>query len=163
MKKIYVKLDRELNPQFYSNKMKLCKICKTEKSLLEFPIDRALCNICFRQHEWNRRAKNSLKGIWQAAKRRAAKNGIEFSITEQDIADVWRDTCPIFGITLKRNQERAKDNSPSLDRINNDKGYVPGNIAIVSQKFNTMKRELTPTVLRLMLQYIENPLSVLGT
>jgi hypothetical protein len=53
------------------------------------------------------------------------------------------------------NQGKPDGNSHSIDRINNNKGYIPGNIAIVSMRFNSEKRNLSPELLRRMLAYME--------
>lgn len=34
-------------------------------------------------------------------------------------------------------------NAPSLDRINNDLGYVPGNVMVISRRANIIKKDAT--------------------
>lgn len=51
-------------------------------------------------------------------------------------------TCPILGtpISFKNSREkRHASNVASFDRINNDLGYVAGNVQIISRMANTMK------------------------
>lgn len=86
------------------------------------------------------------KAIIYSSKFRAKKNNIEFTITADDIYIPL--LCPILGIPiLKECIEGGKTgptpNSPSIDRINNTKGYIQGNIHIVSNKGNTMKSSAT--------------------
>lgn len=47
--------------------------------------------------------------------------------------------CPILGLKLDKNIGRPGPNSPSIDRINNKKGYVIGNIRIISYHANELK------------------------
>ena len=63
--------------------------------------------------------KNREKNLFQLARHRALKKGIEFNIEISDI--VIPETCPI------------------LDRIDNAKGYIKGNIQVISFKANAMK------------------------
>lgn len=72
-----------------------------------------------------------------SAKMRARKKEIEFSITENDIE--IPDVCPVFGTPLRACPEKRSMDSPSIDRIDNDKGYVPGNVAVISYKANMIK------------------------
>ena len=54
--------------------------------------------------------------------------------------------CPVLNIQFKRNS-RGKgptSNSPSLDRIDNDKGYEIGNMVWVCDRVNTIKSNSTP-------------------
>jgi hypothetical protein len=57
--------------------------------------------------------------------------------------------CPILGIPIikdikKEQKEVPNPNSPSIDRIDNSKGYVKGNVRVISHKANTMKHNAIP-------------------
>ena len=47
--------------------------------------------------------------------------------------------CPLLEIPLFIGTKAKKINSPSIDRIDNSKGYVPGNVRIISNLANSMK------------------------
>lgn len=68
---------------------------------------------------------------------RARKKGIEFSISEKDVT--VPDLCPLLEIPLRSGNPAEKNNSPSIDRIDNSKGYVPGNVRVISNLANVMK------------------------
>jgi hypothetical protein len=78
------------------------------------------------------------------ARARAKKYGLDFNIEESDI--VIPTHCPLLGIELyiAEGRKTVKDNSASLDRIDPTKGYVKGNILVISNKANTMKSNATP-------------------
>jgi hypothetical protein len=46
------------------------------------------------------------------------------------------------------------DNAPTLDRINNSCGYVPGNVAVISWRANRIKCDATPEELRRIADYV---------
>lgn len=75
----------------------------------------------------------------QRAKERCKKSGVEFDITTDDIS--IPDYCPVLGIALNMNSGKsgAFKNSPSLDRIDNNRGYTRDNIQVISQMANAMK------------------------
>jgi hypothetical protein len=81
--------------------------------------------------------KNREKNLFQLARHRALKKGIEFNIEISDI--VIPETCPILGLPIKKLIDGNRDLSPSLDRIDNAKGYIKGNIQVISFKANAMK------------------------
>jgi hypothetical protein len=74
---------------------------------------------------------------------RAKKSGLDFNLTEDDI--IIPTHCPLLGIELYTAEGRksVKDNSASLDRIDSSKGYVKGNVWVISNKANTMKSNAT--------------------
>lgn len=73
----------------------------------------------------------------RAAKGRAKKQGVPFDITVEDI--VIPEKCPALGIPLNWNIGRGKDDSPSLDKIIPNRGYVKGNVAVISARANKIK------------------------
>lgn len=73
------------------------------------------------------------------AKHRAKKLNLPFNITPDDV--YIPEKCPIFGIPLKVAIGRHEDASPALDRIIPELGYVPGNIMVISQRANVLKRD----------------------
>lgn len=92
--------------------------------------------------------------LFLAAKARAKKFGLPFTIEVSDI--VIPAHCPVFPyLELKVNKEHCADNSPSLDRIVPDKGYVKGNIVVISHKANTIKQNCTSKELRDVANWLE--------
>lgn len=90
--------------------------------------------------------KNSRKRCLEAqmlmgAKRRAKLKGLEFNLTKEDI--IIPDKCPILEIPLFKGNKNCYYNSPTLDRIDNNKGYTKDNIQIISMKANSMKNAAT--------------------
>lgn len=74
--------------------------------------------------------------MYERAKSRARRYGVPFDIDPEDIE--VPSLCPALSIPLVRSDD-ITDNTPSLDRINPSKGYVRGNIAVISNKANRIK------------------------
>ena len=92
--------------------------------------------------------------VLNTAKYRAKRDGLDFNIDLSDI--VIPSHCPILGIPIFRSENgRVCNNSPSLDRVLNDKGYIKGNVRVISNKANAMKRDHTLETLEKMIQYIK--------
>ena len=86
--------------------------------------------------------------MWTNARNRALKNNIPFTITEEDIH--IPDICPITGIPFSFSNKKTADTSPTLDKIDNEKGCTPDNIIVVSHKANRFKNNLTFAEMELM-------------
>lgn len=72
-----------------------------------------------------------------------AKKKIEWNLTFKDI--IWPTHCPILGIELDytiHKYSRA-DNLPVFDRLVPSKGYVIGNVSIISNRANRIKNDGT--------------------
>jgi len=52
--------------------------------------------------------------------------------------------CPILEIPFKTGDQGGRFNSPSIDRIDNSKGYEKGNVIWVSSLANSIKTSATP-------------------
>lgn len=94
--------------------------------------------------------KDPIKYILKSSKYNAKKSGTEHTITTEDI--VIPDVCPVFHTPFIRGTPFAL----SIDRIDSSKGYVPGNIQIISRKANTMKNNATADELRMFADWIIN-------
>lgn len=102
-----------------TSKMTLCKKCNSERVKSQTP-------------EWR---------MHQRAKTRAKIKGLDFNLEVSDV--VIPDVCPVLGIQMNINAGKsgAYRNSPSLDRIDSDKGYTKDNIQVISQLANAMKNK----------------------
>lgn len=94
--------------------------------------------------------KNVGSYLLYAAKDRAKKLDIEFNLEKSDI--VVPDVCPVFGTAFKIGD---KSLAPSLDRIDPCKGYVKGNVAIISFRANRLKNNASADDLRKVAAYVE--------
>lgn len=142
--------------------MRLCVDCGESKDEAEFNAARTkdglqrCCKKCSvvrtRKYQDKKRAVCKVSVLIQSARYRAKKNGIKFSITESDVGQPKR--CPIFGMLLIYGATGLgyveRENAASLDRIYPDKGYVPGNVIVISYKANRVKAMLTPKELQKM-------------
>jgi predicted Zn-ribbon and HTH transcriptional regulator len=83
------------------------------------------------------RASHPAREMYTAAKARAKKYGYEFSIKVEDV--VVPTHCPVLGVKLELGDGTVSGASPSLDRIDNSRGYTPDNVQVISTKANVMK------------------------
>lgn len=87
------------------------------------------------------------------AKTRSKLRGLEYTITREDV--VVPTHCPVFGTLLQTGNEGFMPNSPSLDRIYPTKGYVPGNVVVISNKANILKKDGTLDDFRQLVAWLE--------
>ncbi len=92
--------------------------------------------------------------LWNRAKTRCKKSGLEFSIEIEDIK--IPEFCPYLDLPLviHKGSPGGKPNSPALDRIDNRLGYTKNNIQVISHLANQMKASATPDQLILFSQRI---------
>lgn len=92
--------------------------------------------------EW-RKGSGRVYSMWAQAKDRAKSHNIPFDIQIQDI--VIPTECPVFHVPFNlEGTHKNKENSPSLDRIIPELGYVKGNIIVVCWRANRLKNDGTP-------------------
>lgn len=95
-------------------------------------------------------ALNPIPNMLSMAKKRAKLAGLPFELSPTDI--VIPELCPVLGVPLAVNGGRY---SPSLDRIDNSKGYVRGNVVVVSIRANTIKNDASLDELRRVVRFYE--------
>lgn len=91
--------------------------------------------------------------MYHRAKIRAKKKKMEFTISVEDVT--IPNCCPVLGIPLQISDGKPSDNSPSLDRIDNTKGYTPNNICVISYRANSIKRDSSIDELQKLLTWME--------
>ena len=86
------------------------------------------------------------------SRRRASRKNIPHNITIKDI-DI-PEVCPILKKPFKVNTRMA----PSIDRVDSSKGYVRGNIKVISVRANNMKADASiseiKTFIKTILKYV---------
>lgn len=109
--------------------------------------------------EWreHKRAEDRFRFVWYAAKRRAKTTVVPFMISKQDIIDIFPldGKCPMLDIQLQFNNKKSQDDSPSLDRIIPELGYVVGNIRLISYRANRIKNDATLKDLKMIVAYLD--------
>ena len=83
-----------------------------------------------------------------------------FDLEPQDIKDKLNLTgskCPVLGVDMEISKLGSKNNdlTPSIDRIDPKKGYVKGNIIVVSMRANRIKTDATIDEIRKVADFYE--------
>lgn len=115
------------------------------------PTGRIFNGYYFNNNKWNVSLYNSknvfgaqLEKMFSNAKQRAIKDRVPFDIDIEYLKSIVTQTCPVFGIQLTWGTlgEGLTNNSPSLDKIKPEWGYVRGNVCIISQIANKIKQDV---------------------
>jgi len=91
--------------------------------------------------------------LLQKARINSKVENLDFNLTLEDMPEI-PDTCPILGIELFRSYLLQYDNSPCVDLIDPTKGYIPGNVAIISWRANKLKSDATKEELRKIAEWV---------
>lgn len=136
---------------------RVCKKCGIWKPRSEFHAHamckggmNTVCKECRKtvsKNQWKN--KTYIQKIYDRAKTRATRKGREFNIEIEDI--VIPDLCPVFGVPLVEETEYA----PSIDRIDSSKGYIKGNIQIISRRANLLKNNATIEELEMVINFLK--------
>lgn len=152
---------REENP----NRYKICEECNQLLNLNKFSLiekwnpnsdTKNTCKKCSAKlNEKNRRDRDwkvdAARLLYSNIKSRCKRIGREFSIEIEDI--LIPENCPVFGFELKREDRETWMCAPSVDRIDSSKGYIKGNVTVVSRRANIIKRDATIEELEQLFNY----------
>ena len=112
------------------------------------------CKQCVAKRHKSKRDKNRLeyqfKYLLSSSRERAKGKNLPHDIDIAYLRSIATEYCPYQGVKLRWANESTdvefgapSPNSPSIDRIDSSKGYVRGNVVIVSHRANSMKRDAT--------------------
>ena len=90
--------------------------------------------------------------MWNEARRRALRDGLQFTIKEGDVR--IPEFCPALGIPIFSTKGFPGPNSPTLDRVDNSQGYVIGNVQVISYRANMIKKDATADELEQIANYV---------
>ncbi len=82
---------------------------------------------------------------------------MEFSICLDDLLPLPA-VCPVLGVPINYGGTGARgfiDNSPSIDRMDSKRGYVPDNVQVICWRANRLKSDASVEELRSVLKYME--------
>lgn len=162
-----------LTPDNYSDGVKRrCKVCGKVKSLKSFPnkINKPTgkryyqyrCNSCQYQ-EWliknekrrdiyvknqRNREQSTIEGralmLRNRCKARAKKYGYAFKLSKSLLVKkIKNGVCEQTGVKIYFGEEMYHSHAPSVDRIDNEKGYTDDNVQIVCMIYNFCKNKFT--------------------
>lgn len=114
-----------------------------------------------RNQQRNSTPEQRIKKNLSQRKAQAKQKGLEFSITLDDLLPLPF-YCPVLGHKLNYTGSSIKNKefSPSIDRIDNTKGYIKNNVIIISNRANTLKSDATVEEIRLLADFMEKQLDV---
>lgn len=124
---------------------KICTKCELEKDANLFGKDkvskdglRYFCKLCEKEDNKKWKVKNWCKKLLHSAKSTSKKYNLPFDLDEAHILQLWSSQngkCYWLEIDLVPSDVRSPS-SPSIDRIDCDKGYTKNNIVLCSQFAN---------------------------
>lgn len=130
-------------------KDKKCKKCGENKPVEEMVKMKtnksgygSTCKDCMKLASHKFREENPIQQMISCAKSSAKKRDIYFNLKKEDL--VIPEFCPYTGLKLNfKVGDGVRMDSPSIDRIDNKKGYIKENIMIISYKANLCKSNMT--------------------
>jgi hypothetical protein len=98
---------------------------------------RRYCPRCHAENSAKYYAADPRRRLLDKAKVRAKECKVPFTLVLDDI--VIPTHCPVLGIRLELGTRIVHDASPTIDRLKPELGYVPSNIAVISNRANMIK------------------------
>ena len=143
-----------------------CSTCGMIKSANQFHRNQgkrnglhSSCKECRKKYQQSNPVMRQTQAMVYHARQRAESKGLAFNIDRDYVRSIVSSHCPIFGTPLawsaaRNNGGMALPNSPSLDRIDPSKGYVKGNVWIISNRANAIKNDASHEELKLVTEAV---------
>ena len=144
-----MKLNREGNLVSKTHRTCSNKNCKAVFEITSKTV--TLCNKCNSERV---KCTDPKSKMLNRSKSRAKSNKLNFNLTIEDIK--IPEYCPILGMKLNchKGSPGGKKDSPALDRINNQFGYIKGNVRVISHLANMMKSHASDEEMVLFAKWI---------
>ena len=112
-----------------------------------------------KRRQWlkNLSLEDRIQIAFNRAKLRSKKDGREFSISLEYLISLYPKTgiCPVLGTKMEFGGQ--PESSPSIDRIDNTKGYIEGNVAWISNKANSVKGDSSIKDILSLAEWLKSP------
>jgi len=119
-----------------------CNHCRKRKSISDFYTDFrfndrrrvTICKSCMKDRAKERRYNFTLPRKRNSYKETAVRRGISFELTKDDFSTFWKAPCTYCGAEIE---------TIGLDRLDNELGYICGNVVACCMTCNSMKGRLS--------------------
>lgn len=132
--------EMSLDKDVKSGYTNVCKKCVSLRVAKYRPVHYARRKITGRRGEY---LKYQITYSFNNARNRARRKKLEFNIDLEDLFILYDGKCSITGIKFQLYNKKLSTYSPSLDRIDNTKGYVKGNLRYILYGINAMKSDMS--------------------
>jgi hypothetical protein len=101
----------------------------------------------YRERSRASREKNPARRLIASTKKTAKTKNLEHNITAEDL--ILPKFCPLLEIEIDYSAGNGKSMfNPSVDRIDSSKGYIKGNVEVMSMLANLMKNKASAEQLK---------------
>jgi hypothetical protein len=111
----------------------------------------------FTKYRRRKAAANQVGELLRRTRSRAKTKNLEFALTKTDLCVA--DVCPCCGHAMSVNIELSGSGNPhphcpTADRFDSSIGYVPGNVHVICNSCNSIKRSATEEQLRMVANWM---------
>jgi len=143
------------NAKYCNNKCKSDYNNKKKKDSLS-DNDRLIANQLAKKQRKESRINRPERHIFYRIRNKCKRYGIDFNLDFDDI--IIPDKCPLLEIPFKNHEIGHGIDTPSVDRIDSSKGYIKGNVWIISLLANRMKQDASIETLKTFSKNVLNRL-----
>lgn len=98
------------------------------------------------------RCSNAQQFLFTSTRTRARRQNQRFNLTIDDF--LIPPTCPVLGIPLNGLRGKRTNNTPSIDKLVPELGYIKGNVRVISWRANRLKSNASLSELELLVRYM---------
>ena len=143
--------------------MKTCRLCKQEKSIDEFHLNKTTkdgydsrCKLCRKEESRSKYTKDPFSTLARCKKAECKKKGLKYNLDADYLRKLWIGKCPVFDTAITiGNSGYGSHKSGHLDRLDPSLGYTKGNVQYISGRANRIKYDATIEELEQIIEYMK--------